>query len=453
MDVSSESDFIGDECAQEAEDNTGGVSENKENIENAEESILPLVQRMRMPGQPDLPPSSRRFGFINSNSSCYMDSVLAALLLPDYGDIVKHALQPLSDDQGGNLSRSSFNNTNHLKRRLLDERHHFLAARHGWVASSLRLFLQQMSSHSRASTGDARAAFFQSSRPQSAVDFLRHLLDMLCIGDSICTFQTSTTLMTRRPETEQHKGDMVNLVRLWMQTPICQRWNSANAHLLTDPDDVCERKALQNDTSSTAALVINTSGDRRRISPPERTSIFLCQLTPTTPTDKNRVLIYKQLVPHLEIVGDPSDGYMGNITSKLLATKLIDAPLLIFEVSRLVTDFDPVRRQVVETKVVTPVNFGDFNEKSQQWQIKICSKWYHLVAVVCHLGSSVSDGHYVAFVKHEDDDCWYFHDDTLRNGELIKVFSKDLTASNLPPPHLCGELFFYVPCEVCYDAR
>lgn len=435
---------MADECSQEAEDDATGVSENKENIENAEQSVLPLVQ---------IPQGSRRFGFMNSNSSCYLDSVLAALLLPNYGDILKNALQPLSDDQKSNLSRTSLNHTNHLRRRLLDEQNNFRIARHGWVATSLRLFLQQMSSHSRASTGDARAAFFQSPRPQSAVDFLRHLLDMLCIGDSICTFQTSTTLMTRRSETEQHKGNMATLIRMWMQTPICQRWNSANAHLLTDPDDVCERTALLNDTSGTAALVINTSGDRRRISPPEKTSIFLCQLTPNTPTDENGVIIYKQLIPHLEIVGDPSDGYMGNITTKLLATKLIDAPLLIFEVSRLVTGFDPVRRQVVETKVGTAVNFGDFNEKTQQWQIKICSKWYNLVAAVCHLGSSVNNGHYVAFVKHEDDACWYFHDDTLRNGELIKVLPKDLTTSNLPAPHLCGELFFYVPCEPCVDAR
>jgi hypothetical protein len=375
--------------------------------------------------------------------------VLVALLLPNYGDIIHNALQPLSNNQQG-LSRTSCNNINSLKTRLVEEKNKFRTARNGWVATALRLFLRQMSLHARHQSSDAQAAFFQNLHPQSAVDFLRHLLDMLCVGDSICTFQTSTTLMTRRLETEQNKENMVNLVRIWMQTPICQRWSSTNAHLLTGEDEASERTALQKDASGTAALVINTSGDRRRISPPEKTSIFLCQLTANTASEKGRVLIYKELVPHLEVLGDPSCGYAGNITTKILATKILDAPMIIFEVSRLVTDYDTVRQQVVETKIRTPVNFGEFDQESQEWRIKICSRFYSLVAVVCHLGSSVHNGHYVAYAKHEDDESWYFHDDTIRNGELIRTMVKDFESpgSQLPAPSLCGEIFFYVPCKV-----
>ena len=52
-------------------------------------------------------------------------------------------------------------------------------------------------------------------------------------------------------------------------------------------------------------------------------------------------------------------------------------------------------------------------------------KWkYSLFAVAVHLGSSISGGHYVSFVKRNDK--WFFcNDDSIKQCSESKVLSND----------------------------
>lgn len=361
------------------------------------------------------------FAFINFQASCYIDAVLVALFLPSYNNYFTTMLfGPLS----ANTS---------LTRALFNEMEHFKIARRGWKCQAFRRELM------------LSAAEFSNHSPHSAVDFVRHLFASCAIRDTLTTFQTSTTLMKRREETVDIKDDLKQLVNVWMVTPISHKWNHANADTLTSAEDVGERTMFMRDATQTSFLLQNIHGDRRRINPPETSSIFLCQLSADDDDVTKRVLISRQLLPHLESTGDD---YEGEVLVKINATRLLSCPVLIIEVARLVTFFDARTRRTVRQKQNATVDYGVFDFVLREWVLNIFGKYYRLVAVVCHLGANTSNGHYVTFAENSESQ-WYFHDDMTPGGKLLPMDAESLESSTtLPHPGTTGELFFYVPCHV-----
>lgn len=361
------------------------------------------------------------FAFINFQASCYIDAVLVALFLPSYNSYFNTMFfGPLSPSNG--LTLALFNEMEHLK-----------IASTGWKCQMFRRELMLSSSD------------FSNNSPHSAVDFLRHLFGSCAIRDTLSTFQTSTTLIRRREETVDIKDDLRELVNVWMVTPISHKWNHMNAETLTDEADVSERTMLLRDATQTSFLLQNIHGDRRRINPPETSSIFLCQLSTDDDDVTKRVMISRQLLPHLESTGDD---YEGQVLVKINATRLLSCPVLIIEVARLVTFFDARKRRVVQQKQNATVDYGVFDSVLREWVLNIFGKYYRLVAVVCHLGANTSNGHYVTFVENSDLQ-WYFYDDRTPSGKLLPVHAESLESSDtLPHPSTTGELFFYVPCNV-----
>ena len=78
-----------------------------------------------------------------------------------------------------------------------------------------------------------------------------------------------------------------------------------------------------------------------------------------------------------------------------------------------------------------------FPIKMAEEDLKLCSSYalYQLVAVVCHIGNSLTGGHYIAYIFNEDKGDWYECDDTLiSKSSLEKVQESSKTS---------GYCFFY----------
>lgn len=390
------------------------------------------------------------FGYVNHHASCYMDSVLVALFVPPctaWPDVF------FSGGGGGGGVRDALIAQLRVDMERL-RRGGGTGAGDAWTCHEVRSALRAFARHFPASTAGVDV---QSNTPQSAVDFLQFLVRACGVDTQRVTqFQTSTTALTRRPGTEAAAAaaagggsSISRLIREWMSVPTKTKWTRDNAHLLTDAS---ERAALQKDAR--ALLSENMEGDVRRVTPPESTCVFLCQLTSAdtnaeaeADADANAgpspINIARQLLPHIETIDAAC--YNGRVGWKIVAVRLLHAPLLVIEVSRNVTMFSTATTTPRVQKVTTPVSFGVFDVASQQWLLRVHDKVFGLVAVVCHVGGAGGGGHYVSYVRAATG--WLFYDDTTPRGEMVPV-----TASfrGLPPrfprPAVEGELFFYATC-------
>lgn len=380
------------------------------------------------------------FGYVNHDASCYMDSVLVALFVPRgtaWPDVFSNGGGGGGDDEAAVVAR--------LRREMeLLQQQQPIGTCHE-IRSVLRAFARRFPAAAGAGLN------VQSNSPQSAVDFLQFLIRACAVDTQRVTqFQTSTTLLMRRPSTvaaaaAAATGPTISkMVREWMSVPTKHKWTRENAHLLTDDG---ERLALQKDAR--ALLSENMEGDVRRVTPPESTCVFLCQLTAHDDDGGGggdaaaaEINIARELLPHMETID--AECYSGKVGWKIVAVRLLHAPLLVIEVSRNVTVFSQTRgaAAAVQKKVTAPVSFGAFDVASQQWVLRVHDKLFRLVAVVCHMGGAGAGGHYVSYVSAPRG--WFFYDDTAPRGEMVPV-----TASfrGLPPrfprPAVEGELFFY----------
>jgi hypothetical protein len=417
------------------------------------------------------------FALINSRSSCYLDSLLVCLFVPAacrtfFEDLFFTTGTPAAepggardddgdgdgDGDGGtatNLYVSEESDT--TSDALSDLRHelrehavklHLTASGRnmdGWNATRLRELLTR-----HATAGDHLIQDFSAARPQSAVDCFKSLLELFGVRDVISQFQTSTTMMKRRPETVAAQHSLTNMVFLWVSSPVRFRWDSSNADLLP-ACDVGEGVAFRKHAS--AFLLENCEGDRRRVTPPEWTSVFLCQLT-LQDLEVDSVDVTRELRPHVEVID--AEAYTGDVAFKMIATKILRSPVLLFEVSRNVTLYSGGR--VTQQKIMTTVNFGTFDPTQRRWHVNVHGGGtYRLVAVICHLGSNLMNGHYVAYVEvARPRGAWYFYDDTTPHGKLLpadpaRFACDDESAAAIaaagrwfPAPSKYGELFFYV---------
>lgn len=329
------------------------------------------------------------FAFKNINNSCYIDSLLVALFLPDFEGFFDNL-----------FLRENTPLQNVLRQHVTTLRDHTADA--PWMCLD---FIHLCGAN---------------REQHSVIDFFRFLLHACNVADTICTYQTSTTLMKTRPETLEARNNIKELVQLWIKTPIVHVWNFDNAHEVADE---AERNAILSDSTHSSFLIENALGDRRRINPPENTATFLCQISAE---DTQPVHIARQIMPHLDVIS--SETYAGDVAVKIIATKLIDAPLLIFEVARVIGSSRETSAGLV--------NFG--HEHRNEWLLRVHGRNYRLVAVVCHLGFG-NGGHYVTYAKHPDN-TWKFYDDIT--GELVAVDAPLHHARPSPARH--GELFFYI---------
>ena len=384
------------------------------------------------------------FAFINSRASCYLDSLLVAMFVPEYGNFFDTLFFPPGfadasdaapdDDDIKTLRWILWENVSRLRR----GGEPYVHNAHEWVNTKLRAALARA-----RGTGDS-GVDFSAPVAQSVVDCFKTLLALFKVPDAISRFQTSTTLMLRRPETVAAKNSLKKMVLLWIASPIRHKWDSSTAHLLPE-SDACEAYALRRDPA--AFLLENENGDRRRVTPAEFTSVFLCQLTLEDLTQEC-VQITRELQPHIEVID--AEAYTGNVAFKMIATKVLRSPVLVMEVSRNVTQF--ANGQILQEKILTPVNFGVFDAENARWSLRIhgIAVAYRLVAVVCHLGGNLTNGHYVAYVACKN--AWYFYDDTAPQGEMFSV-DPSTFAGGTPPvfgacPSIHGELFFYAQDRV-----
>ena len=368
-------------------------------------------------------------GLVNENSSCFMDVILVALFVPRYNDVFIKLFfdspQLLQQADGAETGWES------VPACTTQWRQH--------VRDTLLKLMQDM--HSNAGTGTLTVAplkhwfahvpasdlNFGDDDQQSAVDFLRYLLNVFRIRDSLVSFQTSTTNFTHRPEVTLAGVNIAQLVRAWISHPVVTKYTRLqNADKCSDESD---REYLLRDASGQAAILTNSAKDVRRIGHVEHASVFLCQLTPT---DHLYTRVDRNLLPHADQLGT-QDGYTGSVATKLVATRLLQAPVLIIEVSRKSAVLTPQGYR--EQKLQTPVYYGD-----TQHVLHIHEHSFQLCAVVCHLGSATGiNGHYVAYVH--DGDQWLFYDDLAPRACMVPVFTLEPHASRN------GELFFYTRCS------
>lgn len=362
---------------------------------------------------------SRFFGYVNFASSCFIDSVLVALLLPRYNDCIVTVL------------RDSSTGCEDVKTQLLAEMDTLKRATEGYRCHVFRTI---------ANRHDTQSCF-NNQRPNSAVDFVRYLFGLIGVADNLCTFQTSQTFYTNRPEVVSAESDILKLVKLWLQEPI-MTWTAENAHLLDGGADADEKFTLLNDSSRTSTFSKNGKGDRRRINPEETTSIILCQLTEDDEQSTSNgaaVNIFREFLPKVDVAGVVS-GYTGDVWVILTASRFRNTPpMLLFEVSRVMF----TSRGVLKSSAL--VNFGHFHQETKQWRIKINDKSFFLQAVVCHLGSNLANGHYATYVQPHGSPSWYYYDDAFPNGEMSPLPPSMLNSHPVfPKPDLTGELFFFV---------
>lgn len=367
-------------------------------------------------------------GFVNERSSCYMDVILVALFVPRYNDV----FVKLFFDSPDLLQKPDHAETTW---------EHAPACTVQW-RQQVRDVLLKLVQDMHANTGLAALTVkplkklfrhvptndinFGLHEHQSAVDFLRYLLHVFRVRDSLVSFQTSTTSFTRRPEVTTAATNVSELVRVWMSHPVAVK--STRLQNTEQCVDVADREYLARDVTGQAALLTNTAKDIRRIGHVEHASVFLCQLTPQDPLYTR---VDRNLLPYAETL-DTQDGYTGPVATKLVATRLLHAPVLIIEVSRKSAVL--TTHGYMEQKLNTPVYYGD-----SRHILHIHEHAFQLCAVVCHLGNSNSiNGHYVAYVCHGD--AWLFYDDVAPLGGMVPVATLEPVASTN------GELFFYTRC-------
>ena len=368
-------------------------------------------------------------GFVNFQSSCFMDSVLVALFCADHASCFRRALL----GSGGKTKPSRLPNATEewqaaVRRALSNEVAMLSQSRTaGHPCVAFRALLRGVPRQTTTQFGDTVSINFASPQQQSAVDFLHYLFDALAPAKGMAEVQHSTTFVKRRPAVVQHP-ELPALVQAWKQHPVTARYTRDNAAQL---DDESERAALLGDRSGEASIIENAAGDRRRISAPEQVVLFSCHLRED---DRNAAVIsiLRDIEPQVEFM-DRIEGYAGPWFAKLLACRVRRVAVLIVEVARKVT---------MAHKLDTPVMYG--TEEGGQVVLHM-EREYVLTAVVCHVGTAMH-GHYVAYVCGDSGD-WYFYDDALAEGKLLLVPEgvSGLEANQLLAPSVHGELFFYVP--------
>lgn len=374
------------------------------------------------------------YAFLNWRHSCYMDSVLVAMFVPQLNNFFAHVmLKPKTDWDTRIASADWFASFQHALVQEIALLHGKQSETHGWRITHFRTLMQQVPSKDGIN--------FAQPQQQSAVDFFRYLLHLFGLEDRLCSMQRSTTFYKRRTAVDHHKRSVTQLVRLWLESPVVQRWDARNASQILDES---ERRSLEADTSGKASLVQNQEGDRRRVDAPEGVSMILCQITAADDEVVEAIGITRDLVPHVEPIGGA--GYTGEFSVKVIATRLISCHVLMFEVSRKIMFQDGGVWS--ERKSSKPVHYGDC--VGNEVILTIHGQRFMLQSVVCHLGTSAG-GHYVTFVQ-ETLACgshqWYFYDDAQPKGELMPLQSAaDLERVPAAAPSRSGELFFYVPME------
>lgn len=365
------------------------------------------------------------YGFVNYNSSCYLDVVLVALFAPHHNGVfdrlLLHQLPSTLERSDGQEAAWERKVEPGWRTQVQSELLKLVTLLrsgecHGSTVASMRALLLG------PAVPDA-SLNFGGCEEQSAVDFLRYLLTIFRVRDALVEFQQSDTLFTRRAPVK-HAGTHINkLLQQWTRAPITHKWTRANADTCPDADT---RMQLLRDTSGETVVLANAEGDTRHIGQRQRASMFLCQLTAAD--ESHVVRIDRDVAPHADVLD--TEGYNGLYATKLVATRLFDTPVLIFEVARKV--FTVHSNTVVEHKVTTPVYYADASG-----QLVVSDKLFQLSAVICHVGHA-SSGHYIAFVRVHPG-TWCLYDDASANGALTAVDTLEPAASTM------GELFFYTP--------
>jgi hypothetical protein len=368
------------------------------------------------------------YGFLNHNSSCYLDVVLVALFAPQYNGLfdrlLLHQLPPVLERPDGREAGWERELQPGWRSQVQSEMLKLVTLLrsgecHGTTVASMRALL---------SSGAVPHASqnFGGSDEQSAVDFLRYLLSIFRVRDTLVELQQSHTFFTPRVPVTHAGRSVMKLVQQWTRAPITHKWTRANASTCPDADT---RVQLMRDASGKTTVLQNAEGDVRHIGPRERASIFLCQLTAADESDScHAVRIDRDVAPHAQVLAEEIEGYSGAFATKLVATRLTDAPVLMFEVARRAVAVQG--SCMVERKMETPVYYGDASG-----QLVVTDKVFHLAAVICHLGNA-SSGHYIAYVRVQPD-TWCMYDDASANGALTPVTTIEPLASR------SGELFFY----------
>lgn len=379
-------------------------------------------------------------GFINSGSSCYLDSVIVALFVPSYGGFFDTALMLPCVEVGvptaweaRQFQTATPKWRNSVRRALAAEvrRLRDVTQESPWMLNNFRQLFSQCKFTVPDQFGEMREVDFSANQQQSAVDFLRYLFHVLCLRDKVSLNQRSTTLFNSRPEVVADPT-LNGLCARWEELEhLAVTYEPQTASHLTDLD---EARSLASAPPGTL-YIVNQAGDRRRITAPEYNALFLCQLTGED-VHQQTVFVARDLVPNVELMNVDAH-YRGNLFAKMHATLLVHenndvehGNVIIFEVSR----------SMGTRKINTRVDFGD--RCGNHWILNLQAQKYRLRAVVCHQGSAVF-GHYVCFVcvlLEDGEDVWCLYDDN--NGHGVEV-SADRMISHDYSPDRCGELFFY----------
>lgn len=365
-----------------------------------------------------------------------MDSVLVAMFVPQFNHFFTRALLAPKPAEQWN-ERIAPHNWFLAFQHALSQEVALLRGKQsetrGWRITQFRDLMQHVPSQNGID--------FAQPQQQSAVDFIRYLLHIFGLEETLLTMQRSTTFYKRRTAVEHHKRSVAQLVRLWLASPVVKRWDASNASTLPDES---ERRSLAADTSGKALVVENEEGDRRRVDAPETASIILCQITAEDDEMADQVSITRDAVPHVESIGGA--GYTGEFSVKVIATRLLTCEVLMFEVARKIMFCD--NGNWGERKSSKSVYYGDY--VGNEVILTIHGQRFMLQAVICHIGNSAG-GHYVCFVQEttaSGSHQWYFYDDAHPRGELQPLQSAaDMERIALASPSRTGELFFYVPME------
>lgn len=369
------------------------------------------------------------FGFTNDGSSCFIDSVLVALFSADTGDAFLPAFfapkekLAATDGKEATWERGASAEWRSAVQGQLYRYYRTLC--NAWqdmspptslltVADWRSLFLQ-------VPTGDNN--FGVVGEMHSAVDFLRYLFAIFRIRDSLVRVQVSTTMYHHRDDVVAAGTDLNALSDLWISQAVVGKYTHDTALMCPDAG---EAQMLLTDRTGEAIVFQTEHGDLRRLGPVDSASIFLCHLTPAD-VNATSVRIDRELLPHADILNGQPD-YAGTVSVKLTATRLVDAPVLIFEVSRKIQHV--LHNRLVEFKLPTPVHYVDTDNK-----LFVLGQTFELRSVVCHEGAADS-GHYYAFVWKGNQ--WYKYDDAAFHGKFQPVANIDTAVKQ------SGELFFYV---------
>ena len=398
------------------------------------------------------------YGPINDGNSCYMDSILVALFVPYHNGYFNNLFSTRIEDTTAGITRweiqqsdtatLEWKNAVQASLRVEATRMRDITRNTVW---SLRSFRKQFASCKFAVAnefGHMQPVDFSTNQQQSALDFIRYLFHILGVRDNICVYQQSTTLFDRRPLFSQHTT-LHDLTTAW-QIASCAgnvTYTPETAHMMHDPD---EAQALHHAPSGTR-YIINSTGDRMRISADETSAIMLCQMT-AADLYSGPVSLTRHIEPHIEII-ETDSSYVGTLFAKMHSTHIdvTQTHVLLFEVSR----------NIGNIKVETPVYFGQLCGNS--WNLYLQNRTFQLSAVVCH-GGTTTAGHYVSFVyvsmesstknpipdsttnansisnHSKDEHQWCFYDDLTGHG--LPVTPENMM-NHAYSPSQYGELFIY----------